>query len=384
MEDTIAAAGGIKQRMADGLEAPQTAEQESSVTVYEHALPPFAAAAMESLYESVYTSVARFSIYGAGDDVSAYVARIEGKITAVFLFKVEDDGIRVLNEQITLTQVELQRFADAMFARYACAKRISFWAIETRLRAFSYPCQRSYCLDDIVIKLPATEAEYLAMLGKSTRQSVKTALSRIRKRLPSYHFQMLTRDEVSPSQIRRIVAFSRARMAAKNKTTNVDAQEAERIIELVKVYGLVGIATVDGRLCAGMIGYRVGTRYSMQVIAHDPAYDEFRLGMLCCYQTLCGVIASGACESRMMGSSHRYKYNFLGVKTAFDSLTIYRSHAQRLLHAPTLMRTAWRGAKLRTTSWLLHAEHRDDRLSRHAAQLMTRLRNLKRGKRAVS
>jgi hypothetical protein len=280
-------------------------------------------------------------------------------------------------------QAELQRFADTVFARYRRVVRISFWTIQTQLGNFSSPCQRSYCLDDIAIRLPGTEAEYLAMLEKSTPQSVKTARSRVRKRLPTYRFQILTGGEASASQIRQIIAFSGARMAAKNKTTNVDAQETERIIELVKIYGLVGIATIDGRVCAGMIGYRVGRGHSMQLIAHDPAYDEFRLGTLCCYQTICGVIAGGASEARMMGSSHRYKYDFLGARTRFDSLTIYRSRVLLLRRLRLWIRTACRSTALAMRSWLLHAEHRNDRLSRHAAQWVRRLRDLKHGKRTA-
>ena len=38
----------------------------------------------------------------------------------------------------------------------------------------------------------------------------------------------------------------------------IDGNEAERLIQLVKLRGLVSVATIDGRVCAGMICFQIG------------------------------------------------------------------------------------------------------------------------------
>lgn len=351
---------------------------EITIAFYENEVPAFVSAEMERLYENVYSSLARLGIYGEDGNASTYVARKGGAAIAVFLFRRVQGEVSVLNEQIKLDEQEILRFANAVFGAYKSVNAISFHAIDASIRKFPFPFQRYYCLSDIILDLPATESDYLASLGKSTRSNIKRHMSRLRRNCPSFRFEVYAKEAASEQHIRGIIELSSARMAAKNKQTYINAEETARIIDLAKVYGVVCVGTIDGRLCAGAICYCVGTHYFMHVIAHDPAYDDYRLGMICCYLSICDAIARSGSEYRFMESTHRYKFDFLGVRMEFDNLVVYRSRAHFLLNGDRVCKTALKAYVRQARLWLLLAEHRSGFVSRVIARCMQNLRNLKR------
>ncbi len=121
----------------------------------------------------------------------------------------------------------------------------------------------------------------------------------------------------------------------------------------------------------------------MHVIAHDPAYDDYRLGTLCNYLTICECITRGGTECRLMGSSHQYKFDFLGARLDFDYLAVYRSRAHFLLDGGRVIQMACKTAVRRIRLWFLDAERRTDFASRIAARCVQHLRRLKRSRYVV-
>ncbi len=380
MEHTILAESNQRSR-ASVVEhgADRTRDsQEIIISLYENEVPPFVEAEMERLYENVYTSLARFHIYGEAANASAYVVRKGGKVITALVFRREQNEVKVLNQQIRIEEAEIRRFANAIFARFKSVTAISFWAIETAIRRFPFPYQECKCLSDIVLTLPATTQEYLGHLGKSTRTNIKNHMKKFLARFPSHCYRVYVKEEISEQHIRDIIRLSGARMAVKNKQAYINEEETERIIRLAKVYGFVGVATIEGRVCAGTISYCVGSHYFMHVIAHDPAYDDYRLGTLCNYLTICECITRGGTEFRFMESSHRYKFDFLGAWLDFDYLAVYRSRAHFLLDGGRVIHMACKTAVRRIRLWFLHAERRTGFASRIAAWCVRSVRHLKR------
>jgi hypothetical protein len=352
--------------------------QEIIISFYENEVPSFVEAEMERLYENVYTSLARFHIYGEAENASAYVVRKDGKVIAAFVFRREQKKVKVLNQQIRIEEAEIRRFANAVFARFKSVTVISFGAVQSAIRRFPFPYQKCHCMGDIVVTLPDTTEKYLTRLSKHMRRDVKYYRKKIERNFPSFYFQICLGKDVSEQHIRDIIRLSGARMAVKNKEAYISEEEAERIIRLAKVYGFVGVATIEGRVCAGTISYCVGSHYFMHVIAHDPTYDDYRLGTLCNYLTICECITHGGTEFRLMESSHRYKFDFLGARLDFDYLAIYRSRAHVLLDGGRVSQMAVKTAMRRIRLWFLDAERRTGSASRIAAWYVRALRYLKR------
>ncbi len=210
--------------IAHGAGKPMAAD-DIAISFYEQEVPPFVEAEMERLYENVYTSLARFHIYGEAANASAYVVRKGGKVITAFVFRREQNEVKVLNQQIKIEEAEIRRFANAIFARFKSVTVISFWAIETAIRRFPFPYQACYCLGEIVVTLPETTDEYLARLGKHMRHDVKYYRKKIQRNCPSFCFQIYVGEDVSEQHIRDIIRLSGARMAVKNKQAYINEEE---------------------------------------------------------------------------------------------------------------------------------------------------------------
>jgi len=364
------------QMSASGL-----AEEAESLTIscHENEIPPFIDFAMDRLYGSIFSSLKQFRIYHAtGPGTHTYIVRRGMKIDTVFLFRCDGGIVRVLNEVIKLDSEQIDQFANYIFHRFRKANVIFFKSIQTEMRRFSYPFQRFNFSEDIVLSLPDSAEEYHSRLGKNTRRNIKRYGDKLKRSFPSYSFQTYDQSDVNEQHVRDIVALNHARMAEKNKTSMIDEEETQRIIALVKKCGLVGVVTIDGKVCAGTIGFWVGEQFYLSVVAHDPAYDEFWLGILCCYSTICECIAQHAKEFHFLWGRYEYKFTLLAVQRDLDMLVLYRSPLQVLLHAGIYARTAIDGLKRRLDLWLHDAAHHDTPMARLAVAFLNRLRTAKR------
>ncbi|RJG06993.1 GNAT family N-acetyltransferase [Noviherbaspirillum cavernae] len=353
-----------------------------TVSLYEHSVPSFMEAEMDRLYEHIHSSLAQFRVYGnLADATSTYVVRKDGKVTTALLFQISKTHVRVLNEQISIDSQELERFANHIFTTYKSVHRITFHAIRGETATISFPHQRFNCTEDIVVNLPATREKYLASLGKNTRRNIKRYTDRLMRCFPSFRYEFYEHDAVSAEQLQTIIGFNRARMAGKQKVSTIDDDEAERIVQLAQTCGVVGIATIDGRICAGGIGYRAGENYFLNVIAHDPAYDDYWIGVLCSYLTICECIARGCKEFHFLWGRYEYKFALGAVQRDLDHLVIYRSRVQLFLNGVTASRIACTGYIRMAKFWMLDQARQQgsDRFpARAAVYVVTRLRSLKR------
>ena len=80
--------------------------------------------------------------------------------------------------------------------------------------------------------------------------------------------------------------MSRARMRAKGRTYGMDAREERALCALMRERGQLATIEIDGQVRAGMLCTLAGNDLYMHVITHDPAFDELRLGYLCCVLTI--------------------------------------------------------------------------------------------------
>ncbi|WP_019139607.1 GNAT family N-acetyltransferase [Noviherbaspirillum massiliense] len=335
-----------------------------SITCYEHDVPPFVEAELERLYAHIYSSLVQFRIYGGlNEQTNTYVVHEGEKVVTIFLFRIDGESVEVLNQSIWISNEDILRFARHIFSAYPSIKRIAFHAVRADALQLPYPHQRFNCTDDIVITLPSTAEEYLASLGKNTRRNIKRYMDRLKRSFPSFRYECHVKDEINEQQVREIIGFNRARMAGKNKVSTLDQLEEERIVQLVKACGLFGVATIDGRTCAGGIAYRCGDNYFLYVIAHDPAYDDYWIGILCCYLTICECIARGGKAFHFLWGRYEYKFTLGAVLRQLDRIIIYRSRLQFLLHARMALRIAFNGYMHKLKFGLLEKARRRDSFS---------------------
>jgi CelD/BcsL family acetyltransferase involved in cellulose biosynthesis len=350
------------------------------VSFYDNEVPAFVEDELERLYECVMTTVARFDIYGAAPGASTYVVREHGLVTALLLFRREARQVVVYNEQVTLGRSELNRFADAVFARYPMVRRIAFHAIDAPPRGIRYPMLRRECLEDIRLALPASTDEYMASLGSHTRGAIRRYRRHLQRDFPSFRFQVYDGSEASAEQVRQVVALNHARMREKGLASYYTEAAIEQLLQLVRKYGLLCVATIDGRICGGAICMRVGSTYQLAVLAHDPRFNAYRLGRLCCCFSICHAIEQGGARYVFGWSRYDYKFKLLGRLKPLYRVVLWRSRLHMLRDAALVARIA---AVAGLRSFRLRAQRAEAGTSRADLWIRSLALVLRRARRAL-
>jgi hypothetical protein len=355
-----------------------------AISCYDSEVPSFVEPELQRLSGQICCSLRFLKLYGKiPAHTSTYVVRKNHHIVTIFLFLREGGRVRVINEHMEVGEEEVRRFAGHIFSAYAAVNVIEFYAVPTDIGTLPFPYQRFACSENIVAALPASREAYLASLGKSTRSYIQRYEKKLRRSFPSFRVKVYQKDEVKADDIRAIVRMNRARMAAKAKVSSNDDEETERVIALARECGVVCVATIDDRICAGVINYRLGSTFFMPVIAHDPQYNDYRLGTIHCFLTICECIALGCNEYHFLWGRYEYKYRLGGVMRDLDRLVVYRSRTQFLLNGDVALKTAAAGRWHIARRWMLEQGTPQGGVgltSRIVFRLVDRLRRLKRSR----
>ena len=351
------------------------------LSLHHHDIPPFVEKELERLYGNIYSSLKEWrATGGVGSDVSTYVERQGTGVTALYLLRLCGREIRVLNEGIPVSDAQAGRFATAAFERFPQAWAITFHAVRNSVRNIRYPHRSYNCLEDIVASLPSDGDAYLASLGSATRSYIKRYLNKARRELPSFQHEVTLGADIAENELREVITLNKLRMEGKGKVQGIDDRELHRIQALASECGMLSVLRIDGRICAGTINFRAGNNYFLEVIAHDPRYNDYRLGTLCCYLTICECIARGGREYHFLWGPQDYKFRLAGVQQDLDHLVIYRSRR----HALLCPRLAWRNLRQewsrKSRLWLREARKNKGSAGRfrHAGHLLARAVSLVR------
>jgi hypothetical protein len=306
----------------------------SIISCYINEIPSYIKVEMERLYQNAFSSTAAEHVNNS--NTSTYVVSLAGRPTTIFLFQLKKEQVRVLNTAIKIKPDEIHQFTNYIFGQYKSVTSIIFRSIQTDRLNLSLPYQQFNSSEDIVLTLPDTAKTYSENLGKNMRRNIRRYSENLLHRFPSYQFQVYEKEQINEQHMRDIIDLNAVRMQGKNKLSMIDDKHTNWVIQMAKTYGCIGVATIDARVCAGVICSRVGDNFFMDIIAHDPAYNEFSLGTLCCYQMICEAITRGGKEYHFLWGQGDYKYWFLGVQKDLDDLTVYRSWMHCFLN-PGLM-----------------------------------------------
>ena len=364
--------------MSENLEHLQ--QEAITIACYSGQIPRFAERAIESLYGSLYSSVAHLRLQGAIDTAHTYAAWRDDELAALLFFRQHANKIIVLNEGMQLAGKEIDAFANYIFSKLRTVASIHFHAVMPERFPYAHPSLLLPCTEDIVITLPTSEDVYMARLGKSTRKSLRQSLARLQRTLPPFKHEVRRGHDVPEQVMRDIIGFNHARMASKQRASALDNEASDKLIVLINKRGMVGMASVGGRLCGGTLACRVGDDFYSLVNAHDPAYNAFSLGSVCRHLMIVAAINEQARRFHLLGGQYETKKMALGERQRMDHLVLYRSRSQQLLHAGGIAQLLWRSAAYQAQAWLEHQVSRPDKtlLSMAATRTLAQLRALKR------
>lgn len=353
------------------------------ITYYENAVPLAIEAELDRLYENVFSSLAHFKAYGGlTTDTCTYIARNGNKAVAMFLFRRLQGKVLVLNEGMRVDDKAVNDFARYVFSTWPDVNIIAFQAIRAEIGSLDYPCQRYECTAQVTMPLPSSEQAYLDGLGKNMRRNIRRYLKRLVEDHPSFRFEVYGPDEVSREQLRTIFQLSRTRINGMNRQFALDEEE-EKVIDLCRLTGMVGVATVDGKVCGGMIGFRTGNTYFAKVLGHDAAYRDYSMGILCCYLMIARCMEQGCREFNFMWNEYPYKAALGGKRLGLDRLVIYRSPLQRIRHLHFVGKVMLHGWKFKVVT-LLDKEEMQETLSPKERRALHALLWLRKCRRIIS
>lgn len=297
-------------------------------------LPSYVWPALERCYHSIFCSEPQLRISGClTPRVEAWVVRRDGRITSLILFERDGRQARVLNEVFVISANALTQFADAVFEHYRDIHIISFRAAKLDAVPNRYFHLSAEMSDDYLLNLPASPAEWQQSLSSRTREKLRYYLRRAYQRAPGLAFRTLQVGEFNLAQIKQIIALNRARMQVKGKRFGMSATEEYQVCQLLLERGQVSVLEIHGKICAGLLCARVDGDVFMHVIAHDPACDELRLGLLCCALTIEDAIRRRSQRFHFLWGRYDYKTRLGGERQALSRVLIFR-HPWGLIHQP--------------------------------------------------
>lgn len=379
MTDTASGIAVLGEAAGEQAITRAATSDELSIECYENEVPAFAHHEIARLHGHLYCLPSYLEMNGMLDGASTYVARQGGAAVSVLLYRRDGGAISVLNEFVALGAEEIRRFAAHMFSRYQSVNVVSFPRVRSDVRRLPYPWHSVNYTEDMIVELPGSVKEYDARVGKNMRRNIKRYTNALQRDFPSYSYHVRVGSEVGEQEIRDIIELGRIRMESKNIAPRYNETETRWIVKLAQEAGLVGIAKIDGKVCAGAIGFRIGENYFMHVIAHDPKYNYYSLGILCYYHTICEGIARGARRFHLLQGRYGYKYRLLAERHNVRHVDVYRNTLQAALHGRRMIRKAVSGHVLEIKQWLLHdAEQSESRVAQEVARMVNRLRQWRR------
>lgn len=309
---------------------------------YQGTLPAFIWPAMEQLTQSIFCSLPHLQLYGSlNAQTEAWVRRSQnGDIIALVVFEIKQHTARVINEVCSLKAVDLQMFAQELFQRYPKLSAILLHAVDWNDAPLPYPLQRLQFSEDFVLSLPLSDEDYLASLSRHTREKIRYHLARSRRKQPGMKFRVVRAHAINDADVAAVIRLNRARMLSKGRRFGMDNVEEARLRAILQERGLVAIIEINEVVCAGLLCTVSGTDVFMHVIAHDPQYDDLRLGFLCCYLTIQSTIAARMTRFHFLWGHYDYKTRLGGKEQPLTRLVLYKSTLHRLLH-PLLHQQYW-------------------------------------------
>ena len=354
----------LDDRLDDRLDTrlePVTGAAPHDAVLIGRPFPPALSALLEGCHENVFCTAARCAALPADAEVECYVTLRDGVPASAVPYRREGSAITVLGELFAIEGEPLEQMVRCLLARRPDVQVIHFPAVAAPPWPLPYPFQRYGATEDLVISLPDTPDAYLASLGPNTRAAIQRAHRLVARQAPDMSFSFHGPGAVARADVAALIELNCARLAYKGQSPSHTVSSLAMLDSMLDAYGCVLLARDGGRVRAGVACTHVGGHAYMHVIAHDPAFDQARLGLLCCYLSICESIRRGMREYHLLSGRYDYKRRLLGQEREYDRIVVYRSLAAVVARLPAYARTLVRGrgrqAKQRISTWRRSWKH---------------------------
>jgi len=230
----------------------------------------------------------------------------------------------------------------AMLKQLMAGKRaqwLTIPSIEGPGRAVSLPWWKGAVLDsasDWVVDLPATYAEYLEQLGKTSRHHL-TAYARRFERTLASRLSIHEGADISQELVAELAGLHQQRMQDDEKRYHLTLEKIKQRTQLAQDCGLFCGRWVGDRLIGGTLNYFHGSMAYLSLVAHDPRYDDLHCGLVCLLDTIRYLI-----DRRI--SAYNFHVRYSPFKTRMGGKE--REHHSKVLFANAAVALLWHTGRL--------------------------------------
>src|SRR5690606_33762474 len=138
-------------------------------------------------------------------------------------------------------------------------------------------------------------------------------------------------DESAATHCRTLLKWNRPQLAGPHTAAGALDEDGENLVRAMRQAGLVCVLKIGGRVAAGAICLRSGSDWQLHRLAHDPRFQAYGLGMLCCYFTACELIDRQRNKPAATTGRPRATHELAASRTRITVLTLHRPHASWLV-----------------------------------------------------
>jgi hypothetical protein len=291
------------------------------------------------------------------------VVRRDRQLVAIFSFYPRGKTLVVVNGLIRLPDDVLAECAASMLRHNPSMRSVEFGDLYNGAGTAPHGRVRSSTwetIDCAEAELPRSYAEYLQIFGSATRKNLRYCARRLQRESPSVTFHIVHGDELSDDTVAAVVQLNHLRMASKGKASGMDEVYAARLAALSRSHGVGCIARDGSRIVAGTLCTRVGTGWTLHVIAHDPRFNHVRLGLLCLLKTVEEAIGSGAPRFNFLWGASDYKVLFGGKISTLRARRYYRDRSSQLLAFADMRDCVIHSLRRRLSTWRANRRAKGD------------------------
>jgi hypothetical protein len=299
-----------------------------AATVHLDHVPEELAAELPGLYSSLYSTLDWLLTQGGRPPSGACVLE---EPRHVILFHHHGDTVDVLNRRFACAPEDADRICRALFRAFPYAHRIHL-DVMFPPDQLAFPRRILERLGHMVIELPPTVDEYDRSFGKRTRRRLRAFDERLRREFPDLRRETITPGERSQELVDRLVAWKIRRFREQDRLTywETNAALTRNTVALLRRCGQCRITSIGGKEAVIFICFRVGDTVFPLEKAHDPAYEDYHLGLLSDYEVVCDAIRSGARRVDLLDGTVEPKKRLGARPVVSTRLSVFRSELSRL------------------------------------------------------
>jgi len=276
-------------------------------------------------YSSFFTTCRYMEVYYTSFDIHHMLVYENNTLIELLIFGNKGNTSWCFNSLVAIDQNVIKICTKELFERYPAIKKI-----EIVVSYKEYDLKKAILsskLDNNILELPSTMADYFLSLGSSTRQTTKNRKAKLLKEHSDVNFITKYGAEIDEKIIDEIILLSWNRMKSKGIIPAEDASYKKNIYKYAHYYGCVAYIEIDGVIAAGCICSIINKEIFGHVNTFDNNFSRYNPGELIAFYIIETSIEKGLSTFHFLWGKSDLKKRLLAKPHVLFSYIIFRTYS---------------------------------------------------------